>query len=67
MPKIVFWNVNSRQANVAASSDENDVALVSGCSPSVFKLALSEDVNPEKFMDEAVAPYRDMASRLLKA
>lgn len=67
MPKIVFWNVNSHQANVAASSDESDVALVSGCSPSVFKLALSDNLSPETFMEQTVAPYKDMASRLLKA
>ena len=67
MPKIVFWNVNSRQANVAASSKDCNIALVSGCSPSVFKLALSENVNPMKFMEDAIGPYREMASRLLKA
>lgn len=50
MPNIVFWNVNSRQNNVPVKMHESGVILVSGASPSTFKIAISDDCSPEKFM-----------------
>jgi len=41
MPQLVFWNVNSRQNNCAATADAKGILLVSGSSPSVFKTLLS--------------------------
>lgn len=49
MPNIVFWNVNSRQKNVPVTKNKKGVVLVSGCSPSIFKMVM-EDTTPEKFM-----------------
>lgn len=40
-PVIVFWNVNSRQANVGALDTDKNVILVSGLSAAIFKSALS--------------------------
>lgn len=54
IPKIVFWNVNSRQNNLPVSKDELNTVLVSGSSPSVFKLAVSEGCSPESFMLDAI-------------
>jgi hypothetical protein len=41
MPKIVFWNLNSRHDNFPVKSDEQGTALVSGFSPSILKTILS--------------------------
>lgn len=49
-PKIVFWNVQSRNAQSPAAFDERGVALFSGCSPSLFKTALEGELNPVKAM-----------------
>ena len=49
VPSVVFWNVNSRQNNLPSWNDETGVALVSGLSPSVFKMAV-EDKTPEQVM-----------------
>lgn len=49
MPVLVFWNVDSRQKNVPVKQNENGVILVSGCSPSIFKMVM-EKTTPYKFM-----------------
>lgn len=54
MPKIVFWNVNSRQNNVPVKYNDKGVALVSGSSPSVFSMVVSGDLDPIKFMESAI-------------
>lgn len=50
LPTIVFWNVNSHQNNVPVVKDEIGTALVSGCSPSLFKAVVAKDINPTKMM-----------------
>lgn len=50
IPRVVFWNVNSHQDNVPVSKNELGVALVSGASPSVFKIAVDKDCSPEKIL-----------------
>ncbi len=49
MPQLVFWNVDSRQNNVPVDKNENGVILVSGFSPTIFKM-VCEVTTPEKFM-----------------
>ena len=64
-PNIVFWKVNDHGSTPVRFNDKG-VALVSGCSPSVFELAVSEDLNPVKFMLQAIMnPRYDMAAKLL--
>lgn len=53
MPKLVFWNVSSRKEQVPVLSDEKDVYLVSGASPSVFKsVVTAKAVTPFEMMLE---------------
>ena len=37
MPKLVYWNVESRQDQVPITVNESNTFMVSGCSPSIFK------------------------------
>ena len=55
MPRIVWWNVASRNDNFPIRSDENGTALVSGCSPSILKSLLSaESFDPMSIVYETV-------------
>lgn len=59
MPKVVFWNLNSRTKNVPVRAGENGVALVSGFSPAILKSILAaEEFSPEKIMLDAVMSDR---------
>jgi hypothetical protein len=49
LPQIVFWNVSSRQNNVPVKQNEQGVILVSGASPSTFKMVM-EKTTPVDFM-----------------
>ena len=62
---IIFWKVNDHGSTPVRFND-NGVALVSGCSPSIFELATSGDLDPVKFMLRAIMnPRYDMAAKLL--
>ena len=59
MPKLVFWNLNSRSQNVPVRAGEDGVALVSGFSPAVLKSVLAaEDFSPVGIMLETVMSDR---------
>lgn len=52
MPTVVFWNVDARSGkNLPVRSDENNVALVSGFSPVIFKMAVEHKTPLEVMMD----------------
>lgn len=64
-PNIVFWKVNDHGSTPVRYNDKG-VALVSGCSPSVFELAVSDDLDPVKYMLSAVnVPRYDIAAKLI--
>lgn len=65
MPAIVFWNVNSRQANVPVKFNKDNVALVSGASPSAIKAVLSGNINPMDIMYRAIDKpiYKEFAQQ----
>ena len=58
MPKLVFWDLNAYPGQPAECSDEN-VAMVSGFSPSIMKAILNaEEFNPIDVMLEALEPIQ---------
>jgi len=58
MPKLVFWDLNAYPGQPAECSDEN-VAMVSGFSPSIMKAILNaEEFNPIDVMLEALEPIK---------
>jgi len=63
MPKIVFWNVNGRVGNVPVTCDQEGVALISGCSPSIMKSFLEgKSITPESVLLETLnnEEYKDI-------
>ena len=59
MPKIVYWNLNARNANFPVKFDTNGTALVSGFSPALLTSLLSgKDLTPESMMFEVVNSQR---------
>lgn len=48
LPRLIFWNVNSRTGTIPVKESESGVALVSGFSPSVCKMVLSGECDAFK-------------------
>ena len=46
LPKIVFWNVQSRNTQQPVTQNEQGVALVSGCTPRIFSMLQSGILSP---------------------
>ena len=56
LPKLVFWDLEAHAGQPAQCSDEN-VAMISGFSPSIMKAVLNaEEFNPIDVMLEALEP-----------
>ena len=50
LPQIVFWNVASRNRQQPVTVNDRGVALVSGCSPRIFSMALDGELDPWRYM-----------------
>lgn len=57
-PRDSFWNVESRKAQQPVTMNENGVALVSGCSPRLFSMVASGELNPYKAMLDTLMSER---------
>jgi hypothetical protein len=59
MPKIVYWNIQSRNNNFPVQFNKEGVGLVSGFSPSLLTSVLSgKDLTPYSMMMEVVSSER---------
>ena len=59
IPKIVFWNIQSRHDNVPVSFGKHGAALVSGFSPAILKSLLAgDDFTPVAIMNKTVNSER---------
>lgn len=58
LPRVVFWNVASRNAQQPVTQNEQGVALVSGCSPRIFDMLRSGDLSPRALMMETLSSER---------
>lgn len=58
LPKIVFWNVASRNRQQPVTENEQGVALVSGCSPRIFSMVMDGMISPYDFMLSVVQSER---------
>lgn len=48
LPKLVFWNVNSRTNTVPLTQNENGVILISGFSKNLMDMVMSSELDPYK-------------------
>ena len=61
LPRLVFWNICSRTGTIPVKENDLGVALVSGFSPSIVKMVLSNSIDPfecllEQLNSERYAP-----------
>ena len=58
LPKVVFWNVASRNQQQPVTMNEQGVALVSGCTPNLFSMVTAKDFSPYSYMMEVLNKER---------
>jgi len=58
LPRVVFWNVQSRNEQQPVKMNEQGVALVSGCTARIFSQVMSGDMDPYKNMIHTVCSER---------
>jgi hypothetical protein len=58
LPKLIFWNVNSRTCTIPLTENENGVVLVSGFSSTISKMVLSEKLDPYEVILEQLNSER---------
>lgn len=58
LPRLVFWNVNSRTNTIPVKENEAGVALVSGFSPNVAKMVMSAKLDPYEALLETLNAER---------
>ena len=50
LPLVVFWNVDSLTEQMPVSKNDTGAVLVSGMSPTIFDMVMSNDLDPMKYM-----------------
>lgn len=58
LPKIVFWNVASRNRQQPVKKNEQGVALVSGVTPRLFSMITGNMISPYAFMLDVLGSQR---------
>ena len=58
LPRVVFWNVQSRSEQQPVKRNEQGVALVSGCTPRIFSQVMSGEMDPYTNMVNTVCTER---------
>lgn len=69
MPRLVFWNVASRTGTIPVKQNDLGVALVSGFSPAIAKMVLSNKTDPKEALLETLNDkrYKPVHDALTKA
>lgn len=70
LPRLVFWNIMSRTGTIPVKENEAGVALVSGFSPAIAKMVLSNSTDPfecllEQLNSERYAPVENAVKDLV--
>ena len=58
LPKVIFWNVQSRNLQQPVTWNEQGVALVSGCTPRLFSMVTSGQLSPLQYMLDILGAER---------
>ena len=68
LPKLVFWNVNSRTNTIPLTENEMGVVLVSGYSPNILSMVMSNQTDPWLALKEKLDEQRySCVSDILKS
>ena len=70
LPRLVFWNIMSRTGTIPVKENKAGVALVSGFSPAIVKMVLSNSTDPfecllEQLNSERYAPVENAVKDLV--
>lgn len=70
LPRLVFWNIMSRTGTIPVKENEAGVALVSGFSPAIVKMVLSNSTDPfecllEQLNSERYTPVENAVKDLV--
>ena len=58
LPRVVFWNVQSRNSQQPVKQNEQGVALVSGCTARIFSQVMSGHMDPYTNMMNVIGSER---------
>jgi len=58
LPKLVFWNVNSRSMTIPVCTNKYGFALVSGFSPNIVKMVMSDKLDPYEILKDQLMDAR---------
>ena len=58
LPRVVFWNVESRNMQQPVKQNDQGVALVSGCTPAIFSMVADGSISPYKVMMDIIGSER---------
>ena len=58
LPKVVFWNVASRNMQSPVEMNEQGVTLVSGCNPRIFSMVTEDKCTPYEYMIDVLNQER---------
>lgn len=64
LPRLIFWNICSRTNTIPVKENAFGVALVSGFSPVIINMVLSNEIDPYKILVEQLMLPRYDAVRL---
>ena len=54
LPRLIYWNVNSRTGTIPLTQNEMGVALVSGFSPAIANIVFSAKLDPYEVLIDAI-------------
>ncbi len=67
LPRLVFWNICSRTNTIPIRENALGVALVSGFSPVIVKMVLSNEINPYKaLVEQLMVPRYDAVEQAVE-
>ena len=58
LPKLVFWNVNSRTSTIPLTENENGVILLSGFSKNLMEMVMSSETDPYEALKKVLNSSR---------
>lgn len=67
LPRLVFWNLNSRTRTIPVKKNKLGASLVSGFSPAIAKMVLSGKLDPFECLKEQLdGPRYDAVGKALE-